>query len=1038
VIIDKITAHASGSPAELRFEFSARSNLCDRVTIVGKVSPETLASKLEIEIRRLNLRESYVLLPLQATGYALQGEVSLEAKLDFVGLQDFKASIDGSAGSLVIAHGGRSATMVAKSLKTIAAYKSGNLQIDVERLDLGAPRLQASGELRSHEGLLSARMKIRGLDIAETGDVVLRIAGNTESVKKGLQYLPAGTIPEVSIHTTGRSFAEMASIKHLSLAGLLRDGKIIIPGPNLELQNVNGAVRLSGGILEADGVSAKSGEAKAWNGKLRLGLEGAAAPFHFDALFNAGAGALHALLLRHLQDGPFQGEIMKLRNVDGELTGRVILGESLDAVSPIVEVSKANISATYDRLPVPFAVRSGRFSYDRGLVRVDKLQGSVGRSTFREVHMTLQKDESRQVSIAATGASLDLSQIFTVLHSFKNSRSPLQELQSARGQIELDSLTMSGAYDDPGGWIFAGAGTFDRVEIQHANFADRIALARGKFAATQGRIAFSDTVAAMSDASFTGGGSFEYDRTGPLRFETNGVGTSGVQMTRRLGEYFSFPDDLQLRAPLNVAAEHLAWRAGGDISFRGQIKVAGEPLLALDAVKQPSSLAVRELSLVDGGRRARMGLELTKNNLNLSFSGEVAHETIEKVFATFPMKGSSLRGDIVLSAALTEPVTVSAQGRLDGTNFVIPAGAKKRAVVEKFSLETSGQAVQVRSAELLWGKSRLALSGAVTGTGDLLRVDMDVAGDQLDWEELQNSFGAASKQGLKESGRMISVPNVEGIVRLKTERFMIDRFNVSPLEATVAISPSGIRTQLARGVVCGIDAKGRVDFIEQDIVLDLALSAMDGQLEPTTICLTNQQSDVKGTYSFTARVEGRGDRDRLRSVLRGSFELNARDGEFVRAAGLDAAFDYLNDTGDFAVNFPDLNKQSFPYRLLAAKGRLDGERIFADEVIIQASPLTVASQGSVDLQGKQIDFKALVSVALPTYQVIKRIPIIGAIVGGSLVGIPVRINGPLARPEVTYLSPADVGMELLSVPMRILGAPLEAIKLFAPSGNGRD
>jgi uncharacterized protein YhdP len=114
----------------------------------------------------------------------------------------------------------------------------------------------------------------------------------------------------------------------------------------------------------------------------------------------------------------------------------------------------------------------------------------------------------------------------------------------------------------------------------------------------------------------------------------------------------------------------------------------------------------------------------------------------------------------------------------------------------------------------------------------------------------------------------------------------------------------------------------------------------------------------------------------------------------VQAAGLDATFDYLNSTGDFAVNF-DLNKQAFPYRLFAAKGRLDSERVFTDEISIQASPFTVTGRGSVDLQGKQIDLKGLVSVALPAHQVVKRIPIIGALVGGSRVGIPVRINGPL-------------------------------------------
>jgi hypothetical protein len=55
--------------------------------------------------------------------------------------------------------------------------------------------------------------------------------------------------------------------------------------------------------------------------------------------------------------------------------------------------------------------------------------------------------------------------------------------------------------------------------------------------------------------------------------------------------------------------------------------------------------------------------------------------------------------------------------------------------------------------------------------------------------------------------------------------------------------------------------------------------------------------------------------------------------------------------------------------------------------------------------------------------------------GGSLVGIPVRVTGSLERPDVTYLSPADVGMELLNIPLRILGMPMEMIKLFTPSGE---
>jgi hypothetical protein len=339
----------------------------------------------------------------------------------------------------------------------------------------------------------------------------------------------------------------------------------------------------------------------------------------------------------------------------GDVTGRLILGETLDAVSPIVEVSKANISAVYDPIPFPLAIRGGRLSYDHRLVRMDDMQGSVGRSTVRGLDLTLQPDKSRQIRIAAKGGSLDLQQMGGVLRSFKNLRSPLDQLQSVDGQIELDNSTLSGVYDDPAGWTFASTGTFERVELRHADLPDRIVLARGRFDANQGKIKFFDTAAAISDASYVGGGSFDYDKTGPLRFETNGVGAIGAQMTRWLSRYVKLPDELQLRSPLNVAAERLAWGVGGDVSFHGQVSLEGGPLLAIDVTKPSQGLTLRNLSVEDGSRHARITFQLAKDNLDMSFSGELTQETVDKVFR-LSMKGSSLRGDIRLGAALVRPL----------------------------------------------------------------------------------------------------------------------------------------------------------------------------------------------------------------------------------------------------------------------------------------------------------------------------------------------------------------------------------------------
>jgi hypothetical protein len=183
---------------------------------------------------------------------------------------------------------------------------------------------------------------------------------------------------------------------------------------------------------------------------------------------------------------------------------------------------------------------------------------------------------------------------------------------------------------------------------------------------------------------------------------------------------------------------------------------------------------------------------------------------------------------------------------------------------------------------------------------------------------------------------------------------------------------------------------------------------------------------------------GRGDREHLPRFLKGNFELSARNGEFVRSPGIDATFDYLNATGDFKVAFPDLDREVFPYRFVGVKGRIEGEMLVGDEINVQASRLSLSGQGKVDLARKQIDGKVLIALLQPVDEVIRRIPLIGSIFGGSLVGIPVRVAGSLDRPTVTYLSPADVGMELLNIPMRIFGIPLEAIRLFTPSGDAGD
>ena len=701
----------------------------------------------------------------------------------------------------------------------------------------------------------------------------------------------------------------------------------------------------------------------------------------------------------------------------------------------------AQLAGFGDELEVKLTARSnlwnklrveGKIAYKEKQISLAGLSGAVGRSSFSGLAVQIKNDAQRNFAINAGSLSLDIEESRAFLLRFEAPRTTLAGLKSARGELNVASLSVTGPLDDPAQWNFSATGSVESLSVNHASLPAPLTVARAKFAATPVRLTLSDAEAEMLDGRLTVGGYLEKSQKAPLALDATATGIVGAKMKEWLGRQAGLPGQMDLRAPLKVGAGRVRWSEGGELSFIGNFTVANGPKVSVDATRSGQAVTVRELTLEDGARRARIALKVEKDEFNLSFKGAIDQAMLNKLFQSSPLQGGFLQGDIDARGSLKQPQRFVARGKLEGKNLVVPLKTKP-AVVESFLLEAGAGGVTIRSAALKWQDSRLSFSGKLGLEKEALRVDMDISADRLAWDAISEAVGRESDKRADQGANNAPMPAILGMVRLKADSFTFEGFNLSPLRMTAAISSSGMRAEIAEGAACGIKATGRVGISNKEIELDIQLAATEAQLEPTTICLSGKQHDIKGTYSLKARIAGRGDRARLLSSLKGNFELSARDGEFVHSPAMDATFDYLNATGDFKVAFPDLHKQTFPYRRVHVKGKIDGENIVNDEIIIEASPYTIAGQGRLDFKRRQIDAKGLVSVSMSTNQVIRSIPLIGALAGGSLVGIPVRITGSFDRPEVTYLSATDVGTELLNMPIKILGIPLDTMKLFTPS-----
>jgi hypothetical protein len=1041
LVITGLDGRLVAPPGELDLQFNSRANVFDSLRVEGRIDGETLTTKGQIKVENLRLRESMAAVLPHPPEYIESGNINLNVGLTSTGLKEIKTTIDGTLPSLGLVRGSKKTVIEGSTFKAVISRADGIVNAVIEQFDLTSPRLTVTGELTVDPAASTLRLKLAGkdVDVSRVRDTALKIAGDVGVIEDIFRHVKAGKIPEITVQTAGLSFAELW--KNIGVTGTLRDGNILTYPLDIDLEEVSGLFVFSGGIFEAKQFSARSGKMQQSDGTLRLGFEGKNAPFHLDIMIDADAAELHSFLFRVFKDDGLRKELSRVRNLEGELSGRLIIGEKIDSLSARVTIMKAAVRGSYDRIPYPISIKEGQFQYGENKIALEGVSGAVGLSSFSELTGSLDYNDPRQVEIRSAKFALDLAQTKNLLNRFELLREELSDVDFARGRLDLTSLSLKGPLDDPSRWDFSSAGTLGKIAVKHAKLPAVMNLSGGTFDATPARLMVSNVKVDLLDASLTVDGSVESPYQAPASLEATAAGNIGAEMTGWLAGQVEMPNQFMLRSPLQVSKSRVLWKKDGNVAFAGDLRIAGGPQISFDLVRGPQTLVAKEILIVDGDRRARITVALKKDNVAFSFNGELDHATLNRIFQTPLLEGSLIQGDIEVNAINGTPLQFTARGRLAGRELWVPL-KDESAVMEFFFLEADPNAVNIRSAKLRWRNSHLSLVGKLLAEAKALRFDMDVSADRVVWEEISEIIGDENHPGTNQRNPGIRLPPLVGTVRLKADNFTIAGFTVNPLQATASLSPNGIKGEIQRGDVCGITTVGKVDFTNEELGFDMSLSAKDGQLESTSLCLTENSYPVTGSYSLQAHVTGRGPVAKVAQTLRGQFDFNARDGQIAPSPNtdttpLEATFDFLNRTGDFDVAFPDLDRESFPFRSISIRGYVEGLALVKDEFIIQSSLATITGNGKIDLEHQQIDARGLVSVQIPGAGIVRRIPIFGSILDpSSLLGIPVRVTGPLENPNVSYLSPTDVGAQLLNIPLRILGLPLEAIRLFTPNSKG--
>jgi hypothetical protein len=1020
-------------PRGIMMHLTCSSNLWESISVAGDFDSKDIKAKGHIDLKHLN--------PQALTGYLFPNaplrvaESIVDLSFDFRtdGLGGLQAEIKGLIPYLTLVQGNKKLVVKGKSLGGAFQMDEDQITASLTELNLDYPQLTMTGKFFMDQSAaqISVELEGREVDIDSTREAALAIAGDIPIVQEIFSLVKGGKLPLITFKTQGTSVADLGKRENIVIMGSMLEGKIVVPGTDLDLEDVKGEVEISKGILKGEKLEARVGNSWGREGTLRLGLTGESAPFHLDMMVQADLAQLPPLLKRWIESKDFAKELNLIEHLEGNAKGRLVLGESTASIKPHVDLAEFSLTAKHKRIPYPLEISGGGFSYDLNRIKVKNLSGKLTRSTFSELSVLVEWEKEPYLKVESGKFDIVLGEIYPWLSSLEKLSGLLKGLKAVEGAVKLSALNLKGPLLRPEDWSFQTTGELKNLAVHTTLLPGPIELTRGRFRAIPEEISFTDAHTNILDASLDVSGILTGYLKGLHETEIGLDGKIGPEASQWLSDLINLPAEINVRA-LSVSQGSLVWEKGGKISFAGNLAVQNGPTISADIVRNPEELMIKRLLIKDNESHASFALNLKKKAFNLRFTGNLNKTTLDALLVKNEFLAGWIQGDFQAQILLDQPMRSTAQGKLIGEDLIIPWKLKVPVKIDSISLDAKENHLTVESAIFTWGDNRMALEGDVEVSADGPLLDMNLSVNEVEWERIRKTLSEDRKKGdVKQAKNSWDLP-VQGIVRFKTQHFTYDRFTLSPLHADISFTHNAVSVAVSEANLCGISFPGLLKVTPQDLLLHIKPVSKNNELNTALACLANKRDVMTGNFNLNGELQAQGKFEEMAKGLKGSLEFAANDGRIYGFGLLAKIFALLNFTEIFRGELPDLTKEGFAYNSITVKSDLENGKLLLREVLIDGSSMEIACSGDIDLIDKKLDLTVLVAPLKTVDRIVKKIPLIRDIIAGTLVSIPVKVRGDLANPKVTPLAPSAVGAGLLGIMKRTLKLPMKVIRSVLP------
>lgn len=1031
--IDFSVEHTKGV---LTLQINCTSNLFQKLDLKGRMEPASSKTTGTLTISGFKTGELPNKMQNPETLRLVDGVIDIETTFEGVGFNNLKAHINLSAPSLALSRSQRKITVKGARIKGNMQFKNAYLLASLSDMTLDYPPMHLSGVFKNEKDtpMVSLHLEGKEVDVSEVRSCALGLAGDIPAVQDIFDIVKGGTLPSISVDTNGKSLADLSNLNAYTIKGIMREGRISLPDPKLDLRDVAGSALISNGTLIGQRLHAKLNKTNGTGGILNVSLNDRGASFNLDIQVDADLQEAHGVLKRIVPKGTFAQQLESIQSVDGQATARLKLDKTEEVLGVDVDCSSCRLKAVYQSLPLPVTIARGKIHYSRHHVQLNDVAGTLGGSRFFVSSGGLNWEDEPRIEIAASRATVLLEELQPFISDMGTLERWLKNPESLRGRFAVHSLNLKGPLKNPAAWHYRADLEMEKVFLNTTFLPGPLKVPKARMQVTPEAIRLGAAEIDILDSHFNMTGTVAGPLKGINHCKTDLSGTFGAQSIDYLYDTLKLPDDFRLQTPLRVQWGHIIWTKDNGVSLKGKLLFPKGPSVSVDVSQGPGKFNIRKLALEDDAARASFSMLAHEELVDVSFSGKIEKSTLDGMFLKNPFLGGWIEGDISARILPMQSYSTSAEGFLRGNDIPI-YGIPLPAKIVDFSLHAEGQQLLFDSVRMLLNQNRLFMSGSADLATEDPRFDVDITTDNVDLDSILELLKKSNGKSANEDGKKPWHFPIRGTAHLMWDSLKVGGFTWHPFQGEISINPESIRITVENAALCGISSPGYLRLKQGNIDLDFRLKAEKAALNQSITCLTQKRIDAEGTFDLEAKITAEGKWDDLPAKLEGPILFSATDGRIKHGPALARVLSVLNLTDIFKGKLPSLENEGLPYDLVQMSGKLKNGKIQMQKGLMNSSALNLVFNGDVDLLNERLDIKMLASPFTLTDRLIKLIPIAGYILGGTLISVPVRIDGPLKDPKVKILPFSEIGSGVWGMLKRTLETPVRIVEPMMGEGD---